>query len=104
MGVTWTLWLLVAALVAFWAGLRLWRRRVLRKAQHERQLEGFLCASCGYIVAGLELPRCPECGALRGFKVPLDQLGISEQELRELHARKRGGSPGAGGANAGDGV
>jgi hypothetical protein len=103
MGATWTLWLLVAALAAFWAGLRLWRRRVLCRSRRERHLEGFRCAVCGYIVAGLELPRCPECGALRGFKVPLDQLGLSEQELRELYARKRGASTDAGGAKSDEG-
>ncbi|MCA9244592.1 MAG: hypothetical protein KDA32_11585 [Phycisphaerales bacterium] len=40
------------------------------------------CAACGYPLAGLPTPRCPECGALRGFRVSVEKLGISEEELR----------------------
>ena len=50
------------------------------------------CANCGYVMEGLSMPRCPECGALRGFKVPLDKLGLSEDEIRagfEATARRR---------------
>jgi len=47
------------------------------------------CLKCGYNLEGLELPRCPECGALRGFKVPIDQLGLSEEELRTYAAAKK---------------
>jgi predicted amidophosphoribosyltransferase len=46
------------------------------------------CDACGYDLRDLELPRCPECGALRGFKVPMTELGISEEELRENAEQK----------------
>jgi len=48
-----------------------------------------VCARCGYDLRGLELPRCPECGTLRGFRAPLGELGLSETEVREGFARTR---------------
>lgn len=104
MGVTWTLWLSVTALVALWVGVRAWRRCAARREHEEQAAPAVRCDACGYVISGLELPRCPECGALRGFKVPLDQLGISEEELRELHASKRGGSLDARSAESGEGI
>ena len=38
---------------------------------------------------GLDIPRCPECGALRGFKKPLTDLGLTEEEIRAGFARRR---------------
>lgn len=66
--------------------------RVLRKlrAQAKRKREDpARCAKCGYSLEGLDIPRCPECGALRGFTVPLDQLGLTEHEVRKGFARRR---------------
>ncbi len=59
--------------------------------------DDLVCARCGYDLRGLELPRCPECGTLRGFTVPLAALGLSEPEIREGFARMRAhrGSRGA---------
>lgn len=47
------------------------------------------CAGCGYELAHLEIPRCPECGALRGFKRPLDELGLTDEEVRSGFERMR---------------
>lgn len=47
------------------------------------------CAKCGYDLRGLTIPRCPECGTLRGFDVPLDQLGLTEKEIQDAHRRKK---------------
>ena len=50
---------------------------------------GKLCAACGYSMEGQPIPRCPECGALRGFTIPVDQLGLTEEEIRKGFERKR---------------
>lgn len=42
------------------------------------------CQCCGYDLHGLSTLRCPECGTLAGFTKPIHQIGISEQEAREL--------------------
>ncbi len=47
------------------------------------------CVRCGYDLRGLDLPRCPECGVLRGFTVPLEDLGLTETEIRAGFARMR---------------
>ncbi len=38
---------------------------------------------CGYILKGLALPRCPECGRAIGFDKSFEELGISPDELRQ---------------------
>lgn len=48
-----------------------------------------ICVNCGYPLKGLDIPRCPECGALRGFTKPLDELGLTEEEIREGFARRK---------------
>ena len=57
--------------------------RKMRRALREKPAEAIACGKCGYQMDGLSMPRCPECGTLRGFDVPLDQLGLTEGELRE---------------------
>jgi hypothetical protein len=66
--------------------------RRMRRRLREKPPETITCAKCGYRMEGLSMPRCPECGALRGFDVPLDKLGLSEDEVRagfEESARRR---------------
>ncbi|MCG8404804.1 MAG: hypothetical protein MI923_06360 [Phycisphaerales bacterium] len=66
------------------------KRRTLRTwTKREHNEEKVTCARCGYDLRGLEIPRCPECGTLRGFEVPLVQLGLTEQEIQDAHRRKR---------------
>ena len=50
---------------------------------------GALCAGCGYNMKGQAIPRCPECGALRGFTTSVDHLGLTEEEIRKGFERKR---------------
>ncbi len=47
------------------------------------------CANCGYDLSQLDLARCPECGALRGFTVPLTDLGLTEAEIRAGFGKRR---------------
>jgi len=37
---------------------------------------------CGYSLAGLDMPRCPECGRAVGFDRTFEDLGIAEAEVR----------------------
>jgi hypothetical protein len=67
---------------------RLHRWHRLRRARQTDKGVG-TCANCGYSLTGLDIPRCPECGALRGFKKPLTELGLTEDEVREGFARRR---------------
>lgn len=82
--------LAVGALVALIVTMRLRRhKRAVWAAEQGQDHDRPVCAKCGYSLAGLELPRCPECGALRGFNVPLEALGLTEEEVREGFARRR---------------
>jgi hypothetical protein len=65
------------------------RRRHQRTCgQVKKRDESLICRCCGYDLQGLTLPRCPECGTLRGFSVPMARLGLSEQEIREWSERR----------------
>ena len=67
------------------------KRDEIRKAKES----GMICGGCGYNMEGQEIPRCPECGALRGFTTSVDELGLTEDEIRRGFQRKRasGDSP-----------
>ncbi len=64
-------------------------RKKIRDAIRTAKDSGALCANCGYNMEGQALPRCPECGALRGFTASVEQLGLTEQEIRKGFDRKR---------------
>jgi hypothetical protein len=72
-------------LIAFVVVRAMRRRRAVRRP---RDAPPVRCDRCGYPLEGLPLPRCPECGALRGFTVPIEALGIREDELRTRRAEK----------------
>lgn len=50
--------------------------------------EGWRCV-CGYLLVGLEIPRCPECGRMIGFNKSPEELGVSEEEMRAEAERRR---------------
>ncbi len=39
---------------------------------------------CGYPLAGLAVPRCPECGRVVGFDATPEQLGLSLEQLQRV--------------------
>ncbi|MBN1514635.1 MAG: hypothetical protein JXB13_21650 [Phycisphaerae bacterium] len=53
----------------------------------KRSEEGARCLRCGYSLQGLTVPRCPECGTLRGFKQSFEELGIRKEELKDKPPR-----------------
>ena len=68
------------------------RYRACKKTRDEirdAKISGAICAGCGYNMKGQAIPRCPECGALRGFTTSVDQLGLTEEEIRKGFERKR---------------
>lgn len=81
---------LLVLLVVLGVGHSIWRARRQRRARAERaEADRPRCAGCGYDLSGLEFPRCPECGALRGFTVPLEELGLTDEEVRAGFKRQR---------------
>ena len=68
--------------------LRLYRWRCVQ-SEGRHTNDTVKCARCGYSLTELEIPRCPECGALRGFTKPLSALGLAEEEIREGFARQK---------------
>ncbi len=66
---------------------REWKKT--RDQIRDAKVSGALCANCGYNMEGQTIPRCPECGALRGFTASVDQLGLTEQEIRKGFERKQ---------------
>src|SRR5262249_45367691 len=85
--------LYILLLVAVAYIVRVVRIRWMGRRNRKDDVEPIRCHGCGYDLTSLDLPRCPECGALRGFKVPLTDLGLTEEELRRSIERKRGGAP-----------
>jgi hypothetical protein len=83
-----TLVVAVLAFVACWLALRILRRRLIGPSERSKQPK-VVCSKCGYDLRGLDVPRCPECGTLRGFDVPLDELGLTEEEIRTGCERQR---------------
>ena len=62
---------------------RKWSRRLVRTDKDDLKAR---CLKCGYDLAGLPLPRCPECGAMRGFKKGMNALGFNEDEIKSAEA------------------
>lgn len=53
-----------------------------RFMRRRRNVVGRRC-TCGYLLVGLTVPRCPECGRMIGFDKTPEELGLTEQELRD---------------------
>ena len=52
-------------------------RRLGRRPDSQDPLQ-VPCTKCGYDLRGAPVPRCPECGCLRGFDKTAEELGIDE--------------------------
>jgi hypothetical protein len=63
-------------------------RRVYERSRANGRLAGDerKCA-CGYILKGVGLPRCPECGRAIGFDKTFEELGVRPEELRDKTPR-----------------
>lgn len=57
----------------------IWDRIFARQAKICERTK--LCMKCGYDLRGTDIPRCPECGCLRGFDKTPEELGIEKREL-----------------------
>jgi hypothetical protein len=79
-------WILILALMILPAVIgfitMIWLLRKRRKARNENRepaKEVRRCHRCGYELTQLRVPRCPECGALLGFKKSAEELGIADE-------------------------
>ncbi len=86
---TLTILSLIGLLLCVMLGRRYRKWKKTRDDIHRAKDSGALCAGCGYNMKGQAIPRCPECGALRGFTTSVDQLGLTEEEIRKGFERKR---------------
>jgi len=67
----------VVSVVVIAARVMVWLRRLATtKSEPEHRCK------CGYIVANLKMPRCPECGCAIGFNKSFAELGIDEKDVR----------------------
>jgi uncharacterized paraquat-inducible protein A len=83
------LFVLLMAIVAAVVFIRRIRRirQVLQRQLTERDAS-LRCRRCGYTLEHLYVPRCPECGALKGFDRSSEEMGIDPSELRLEPARR----------------
>ncbi len=86
---TLTLLSLVVLMLCVMLGRRYRKWKRARDDIRRAKDSGTLCAGCGYNMEGQTIPRCPECGALRGFTTSVDKLGLTEEEIRSGFQRKR---------------
>lgn len=75
--------LLLLALVVM---IRLGRiaRRLMAARRTTEELS--LRCECGYLQAGLPIPRCPECGRVVGFDATAQELGLTLEQLQRVQA------------------
>ena len=57
-----------------------------RRRTREPRAEVRRCV-CGYRLAGIAMPRCPECGRAIGFDKTFEELGLTDDELRRIRER-----------------
>jgi hypothetical protein len=72
---------IIAVNVVLWLVSRLLFSRFFRPSKN-RAIEAR--CRCGYILKGLQSPRCPECGRAIGFDKTFEELGLSADEMRSL--------------------
>ncbi len=64
--------------------------RMVRAKNRRRGLLAEVRCSCGYLLEKLEVPRCPECGCLVGFRdVKLADLGLNEEQVRAYRENRK---------------
>ncbi len=89
MRTTLTILSLIVLVLCVMLGRRYRKWKKTRDDIRRAKESGALCAGCGYNMEGQAIPRCPECGALRGFTTSVDQLGLTEEEIRKGFKRKQ---------------
>jgi len=78
----WVIVSLISILMVFtWrARVRRWLRRPTNEAEQVERCRR------GYSLAGLTMPRCPECGRVVGFDATAEELTLTNEELERAHA------------------
>ena len=64
-------------------------RHLHRRWVKRHSAEQWRRCKCGYLLVGLEIPRCPECGRMIGFDKTPQELGVSEEMMRAEAERRR---------------
>lgn len=79
----WPLVGLFVIVVAVMVLRRIGRVIVGKNTPIQDPLERMKCP-CGYDLSRLDRARCPECGRVRFFDATPEQLGLSDEELKQL--------------------
>jgi hypothetical protein len=74
----------ISAIILALVALFFLRRSVRREIRG--QTESTQICRCGYTLANLTVPRCPECGRVVGFDATAEQLGLSREELERAQS------------------
>lgn len=79
---------LVGAFATFVFVMRGIRRRRALMSRMTPQPTDERCV-CGYSLKGLDTLRCPECGRVVGFDATPEELGLTDEQLKLAHRKRR---------------
>lgn len=80
-----TLLVLIGTLVVTMVFGRVLRRSIKRIFEVR---SNDLCV-CGYLLRGLDVARCPECGRVTNFNATPEELGLSRDQLASIELKRR---------------
>ncbi|HVT91149.1 MAG TPA: hypothetical protein VHD56_20010 [Tepidisphaeraceae bacterium] len=78
--------LLLCGLILARRSVKFWINR-LQSRMEDKQMSRR--CYCGYLLEGLDMARCPECGRVRNFDATAEELGLTQEELARAQQRQQ---------------